>query len=93
MGRSIQCWSNYWISSRQRLQLAYKYSTVSDKFVPQGGAWQDYGLRHEADLQSGLYLKTQLQYEHISYFPILFGGSKGNFTAAIEIGFTPSRSR
>ena len=89
MGRSIQCWSNYWISPRNTLQFTFKHNTVSRDFVPQGGAWQDYAFRHEMELRSGVYMKSQLQYEHISSYPILFSGPQSNMTAVVEIGFAP----
>lgn len=89
MGRSYQGWFNYWISARDALQFSYKHSTVSPQFVPQGGAWQDYNLRHEVELHSGFYLRNQLQYEHISRYPILFTGPQRNITAVVEIGFMP----
>lgn len=88
-GRSIQCWFNYWIAARHTLQFTYKHNTVSPNFVPQGGAWQDYGLRHELQLRSGFYLKSQLQYEHISRYPLLFSHSQSNTTAVVELGFVP----
>ena len=93
MGRSIQGWFNYWISPRNTLQFTFKHNTVSQHFVPQGGAWQDYGLRQEVELRSGLYLKSQLQYEHISRYPLLFSGPQSNVTATIEMGLVPHRSR
>jgi membrane-associated phospholipid phosphatase len=93
MGRSFQCWFNYWISARNTLQFAYKHNTVSQDFVPKGGAWQDYSLRHEMYLRSGLYVKSQLQYEHISRYPMLFSGPQSNTTAVVELGFVPHRSR
>ena len=93
MGRSIQGWFNYWISPRNTLQFTFKHNTVSQHFVPQGGVWQDYGLRQEVELRSGLYLKSQLQYEHISRYPLLFSGPQSNVTATIEMGLVPRRSR
>ncbi|MGH9641120.1 MAG: capsule assembly Wzi family protein [Terriglobales bacterium] len=93
MGRSIQCWVNYWISARDTLQFAYKHSSVSREFVPQGGAWHDYSLRHEVQLRSGFYLRNQLHYEHISRYPILFPGPRNNVTALVEMGFMPHHSR
>ena len=88
-GRSIQCWFNYWFSAHNTLQFTYKHNTVSRDFVPEGGAWQDYGLRHELRLRSGLYVKSQLQYERISRYPVLFSHSQSNTTAVMEIGFVP----
>lgn len=92
MGRSIQCEEKYWISALQDLQFSYRHNTVSEDFVPQGGAWQAYGLNHEIHLQSGLYLKTQAQYEHISRYPTLFSGARNNMTAVLELGLLPPRS-
>jgi membrane-associated phospholipid phosphatase len=91
MGRSIQCWFNYWISPQNVVQIAYKHNTVSRDFVPQGGAWQDYSVRHEISFPSGLYLKSQLQLEHISRYPLLFPGPQRNVAAVIELGFLPYR--
>ena len=93
MGRAIQFWFNYWISPKSTLQFTYKHNTVSRDFVPQGGAWQDYSLRHELYLRSGLYVKSQLQYEHISRYPLLFSGPQRNVTAVVELGFVPRKSK
>jgi membrane-associated phospholipid phosphatase len=89
MGQAYQGWLSYWLSPRNTLQLIYKNSSVSDAFIPGGGAWQDYGVRNETYWKSGFYLKTQLQYEHISHYPILFKGVQQNVTAVVETGFSP----
>jgi membrane-associated phospholipid phosphatase len=88
-GRAIQSWFTYWISSRDTIQFIYKHNTVASDFVPGGGAWQDYGLRSEISLKSGLYVKTEVQYEHISRYPIMFNGRQRNLTAIVELGFSP----
>jgi hypothetical protein len=88
-GRAFEGWLTYWFSPRNNLQLFYKKSSVAGDFMPGGGAWQDYSVRNELHLRSHFYLKTQLQYEHISRYPVLFTGPKGNFTAIAEIGFSP----
>lgn len=93
MGRAIQFWFNYWFSPKNTLQFTYMHDTVSNVFVPQGGAWQDYRLRHEMYLHSGLYVKSQLQYEHISRYPLLFSGPQRNVTAVVELGFVPHKSK
>ena len=93
MGRAIQFWFTYWISPKNTLQFTYKHNTVSQDFVPKGGAWQDYAVRHEMYLRSGLYVKSQLQYEHISSYPLLFSGPQSNTTAVVELGFVPHKSR
>jgi len=93
MGRLIQFWFTYWISPQNTLQFTYKHNTVNQRFVPQGGAWQDYSLRHEMYLHSGLYVKSQLQYENISRYPLLFPGPQRNATAIVELGFIPHKSK
>jgi membrane-associated phospholipid phosphatase len=92
-GRAIQAWLTYWFSPRNTLQLVYKHNSVAQDFIPRGGAWQDYALRNEMHLQSGFYMKTELQYEHISRYPILFNGSRRNITAVLEVGFSPTRRK
>ncbi len=91
-GRSIQCRLRYWISTRDTLQFSYRHNSVSPDFIPQGGAWQDYEASDELYLQGGFYLKSEFQFENISRFPVLFSGPQKNFTAVLEMGFSP-RSR
>ena len=92
-GRAIRGWLTYWISPQSTLQLSYQRNTVSSDFIPQGGAWQDYGLRGETHFRGMFYLKAAVQAEHISRFPVLFSGPQNNVTASLEIGFTPERHR
>jgi membrane-associated phospholipid phosphatase len=88
-GRAIQAWLTYWISSRNTLQFDYKHSSVSTDFIPGGGLWQDYGVENEMYLRSGFYVKSEVQFEHIARYPILFPGTKNNVTAILEFGFLP----
>jgi len=92
-GRTIQAWFRYWISPRNTVQFIYKHNTVGSDFIPQGGAWQDYGLSNEIYLENGFYLKSELQYENISRYPMLFKGPQKNFTAVLEVGFSPKRNK
>jgi hypothetical protein len=93
MGRAVQCWFTYRFDARNSLQFIYKHNSVSPDFIPQGGFWQDYTLQNEMYLRSGFYLKAEMQYEHISSFPILFDGSRENISAIVELGFYPSHER
>jgi membrane-associated phospholipid phosphatase len=92
-GRTVQCWFRYWISPRNTVQFIYKHNTVNPDFVPQGGAWQDYGLSNEMYLQNGFYMKSEFQYENISHYPMLFRGPQKNVTAILEVGFSPTRRK
>ena len=88
-GRAFEGWLTYWFSASHTLQLFYKRSSVAAEFMPGGGAWQDYAVLHVMHMRSGFYVKAELQYEHISSYPLLFNGPQGNVTAIAEIGFTP----
>ena len=90
-GRSIQSWLTYWISPQNTLQFNYKHSTVSSDFVPGGGAWQDYSVQNEFTLHNGFYMKTSVQYEHISRYPLLFNGPQQNVMATLEVGLYPRK--
>jgi hypothetical protein len=92
-GRAIQGWFTYWFSAQDTLQFTYKHNTVSSDFIPGGGAWQDYSLRSETHFRNGFYVKTQLQYERISRYPLLFPGPEKNLTALLEVGFSPERRK
>jgi membrane-associated phospholipid phosphatase len=93
MGETYQGWLTYWISPRNTLQITYKNNRVDGAFVPGSGEWQDYGVQNEFHLHSGFYMKSELQYENISHYPILFKGPQANVTAIIEAGFMPERRK
>ena len=88
-GVTLQAWTRYWISPRQNLDFSWKQSRVLKDYIPGGGNWQDFQTSYSYTSRSGIYLKSLLQIEHISSFPLLFPGSRNNVTASIEIGFLP----
>ena len=92
-GQTIQGWLTYWASPRNTFQLMYKNNFVDPIFIPGGGAWQDYSVGNEFYRQSGFYVKSKLQYEHISHYPLLFNGSQHNVTSIVELGFMPSNRK
>jgi hypothetical protein len=92
-GRTIQSWLTYWFSPRNTLEAIYRHNSVSSDFIPGGGAWQDYALQNAMYLRNGFYVRSELQYEHISRYPLLFSGVQQNVTAALEVGFIPERKK
>jgi hypothetical protein len=88
-GRSIQAWLTYSFSARNNLQVRYRHNSVNAEFIPGGGAWQDYSASSQVYLRSGLYVKTSVQYERISSYPLLFNSATRNVTAIAELGFSP----
>jgi membrane-associated phospholipid phosphatase len=89
MGRSIQGWLTYWMSPTNTFQFSYKGNSISANFIPGGADWQDYNLQAQTYSRSGLYMKSSIQYEHISNYPLLFNGPRNNVSATLEIGFSP----
>lgn len=92
-GQAIQGWLSYWLSPRNTFQVMYENNFVDPAFIPRGGAWQDYSLQNGFYLRSGFYVKNQLQYEHISHYPLLFNGRQQNVTAIVELGFMPNNKK
>jgi Capsule assembly protein Wzi/PAP2 superfamily len=88
-GITLQAWTRFWISPRNTLDLSWKQSRVLSDFVPGGGKWQDFQASYSIAQNSGVYLKSFVQFEHISSFPLLFPGSRNNVTAGFELGFLP----
>jgi hypothetical protein len=88
-GLTYQFWSGYHFSERNALELSFKHSLVDPAVIPGGASWVDYDLRHTISFDSGIYVKSRLQFEHIYRYPVLFPGTANNVTAAIEIGFSP----
>jgi hypothetical protein len=92
-GVTLQAWTRFWISPRHTLDLSWKQSRVLDDFVPGGGKWQDYQAGYSFTSHSGLFVKSVLQFEHISSFPLLFSGARNNVVASVELGFLPQWGR
>ena len=92
-GREFQGWTTFHFSDLNQIQFSFTDRQVDPRFVPGGGLWQDYAASHEIHLRSGFYAKTNLQFEHIQHFPMLFKRSVDNITAYVEIGFSPVRKQ
>ena len=92
-GVTLQAWTRFWISPRRTLDLSWKQSRVLSDYIPGGGKWQDYQAGYSFTSHSGIFLKSFVQFEHISSFPLLFPGSRNNVVASIEFGFLPRWAR
>jgi hypothetical protein len=87
-GRWFQGWLTFHLGPTHLFQVGFKHNQVDPKFVPGGGRWQDYRATHEYHFQSGMYVKSSLQIEHIASYPLLFSGRVNNVTATVELGFS-----
>ena len=92
-GRTVQSWFTYWFSPRNTLQFVYRHNSVASDFIPGGATWQDYALQNALYLRNGFYVRSELQYEHISRYPVLFTRVQNNLTAILEVGFIPERKK
>lgn len=92
-GITLQAWTRYWIGPRKTLDFSWKQSRVLSDYIPGGGKWQDYQASYSITGRSGLFVKSLVQLEHISSFPLLFPGSRNNVVASIEVGIYPQWGR
>jgi hypothetical protein len=92
-GITLQAWARYWMAPRKTLDFSWKQSRVLSDYIPGGGKWQDYQASYSFTARSGMFVKSLLQFEHISSFPLLFPGSRNNAVASIEVGFYPQWGR
>lgn len=86
-GRQIRVSSTYAFSPRETLRFIFQDSMVRGEFVPGGGAWRDFAMEYSRTMPRGMYLRSSLQVERISRFPILFNGLKNNVAVLLEIGY------
>ncbi len=92
-GITLQAWTRYWMGPRKTLDFVWKQSRVLSDYIPGGGKWQDYQASYSHTSRSGLFVKSFLQFERISSFPLLFSGSRNNVVASIEVGIVPQWGR
>jgi hypothetical protein len=92
-GKVLHGWLTYWISPRNRVIFDYKHNAVNAEFIPGGGNWQDYSIRNDVYTKTGVYLKSAVQYENISNYPVLFAGPQRNLVVTVEFGFMPEQRR
>jgi hypothetical protein len=75
------------------MDFSWKQSRVLSDYIPGGGKWEDYQAAYSWTSHSGLVVKSVLQFEHISSFPLLFSSSRNNVLASLEFGFLPALAR
>lgn len=89
-GQGAQAWTNYWISSRNRIQLNFRHQKVSNQFIPNGGSLTDAGGRADYWVKPSLEISGAVQYERWM-FPVIQLNQSTNWTASVQISFQPER--
>jgi hypothetical protein len=70
-----------------------KLNEVDNDFIPGGGKYQDYRATYEQHFRSGAYVRSLVQFERISHYPLLFPHAENNVTTSVEVGFEPLRKK
>jgi hypothetical protein len=89
-GQGAQAWTNYWFSTRNRLQFNFRHQKISQQFLPGGGSLTDAGVRGDYWLHSNLSFSASVQYERW-LIPVIQRNESRNVTAAVEILFQPQK--
>jgi hypothetical protein len=88
--QGAQAWSNYWFSSRNRLQVNFRHQKVSQILAPGGGSLTDFGVRGDYWLRSSVSLSATVQYERW-LFPVIQPNTSRNVAATLQISLQPQK--
>jgi hypothetical protein len=86
-GRALQARSTYWFSARNRLELSYRQTKTSVRFLAGGGTQTDVGLKNCVELAPGWFTTATFQYER-SWIPVL-GGPHHNLSGSLQLAWEP----
>jgi membrane-associated phospholipid phosphatase len=89
-GQGAQAWSNYWFTSRNRIQFNFRHQKVSQVFVPGGGTVTDFGVRGDYWLRSNISFSASVQYERW-LFPVIQPFTEHPISATLQVSFQPQK--
>ena len=89
-GQGEQAWSNYWFTSRTRLQAFFRHEKVGQQFLPGGGSLTDAGARGDYWVRPDLSISASVQRERW-LFPSIQPNPAKNVTASVQILFQPQK--
>ncbi|HVS88360.1 MAG TPA: capsule assembly Wzi family protein [Candidatus Acidoferrum sp.] len=87
-GQGAQAWTNYWFSSRNRLQLNFRHQKVSQEFIPGGGTLTDVGARGDYWPRTFVSISGMVQYEKWN-FPVVAARAQANWTTSVGVSYWP----
>src|ERR1019366_7476603 len=88
-GRAIQCWSNYWLSPRTRIEGSYRQLKGSPQFLAGGSTQTDGSVKAFLELDHDLDAAITVQLERF-FVPVL-GGPRRNAGAWFTLIWRPNR--
>jgi membrane-associated phospholipid phosphatase len=83
-----QAVSTYWLTSRNKLQFAYRHRKIDGKFLAGGGTQNDFGAKAEVWLGLSVEMTASLQYEKWN-IPVLAAGPRSDVASTVGITFWP----
>lgn len=89
-GQGAQAWANYWLGSRNRVQLNFRHQKVSQQFVPGGGTLTDFGVRSDYWLTQTLGVTSAIQFERW-LFPVIQSGVQHNVSVSAGVQIQPQK--
>jgi hypothetical protein len=89
-GQGAQAWANYWLGSRDRVQINFRHQKVSQQFVPGGGTLTDVGVRSDYWFTPSVGFNTSIQYERW-LFPIIQPGAQRDVSVSVGIQIQPQK--
>jgi Capsule assembly protein Wzi/PAP2 superfamily len=88
--QGAQAWANYWLSTRNRIQVNFRHQKVSQQYLPGGATLTDVGAQGDYWLRSNVGLSVSVQYERW-LFPVIQPNVSRNVSAKVEILFQPQK--
>lgn len=90
VGKSVQLWSTYWFTPRNKLQLSYRGEKIGAKFLPGGGTQNTLEARTDLLVRKFVGITAGVQVERW-LIPQLEATAQKDVAGYIEVKFWPTR--
>jgi len=84
-GVSLQAWSTYWLSARNKVQVSYLNHTISPKFLPGGGTQKSFKAMSDMQWKHNLEVELGVQTERY-VIPLLTGSRSPQYDMSGWVG-------
>jgi len=88
--QGAQAWSNYWLSSKNRIQLNFRHQKISKDYLPGGGSLTDVGVLTDYWVRPNVELSASVQYERW-LIPTIQANESRNVTVSVGILLQPQK--
>ncbi len=87
-GQGAQAWTNYWLTSRNKIQFSVRHQKVSQEFIPGGGTLSDVAASADFWVRPSVCVAASVQYEKW-IFPVLWPVPRNNVMSSLQVSFSP----